>query len=322
MNKTNIEWVKNPDGSQGYTWNPMTGCLNHANGLCNGGGFPCYAYKLAHGRLKERYTHGGQEAPGIPKDTKVLPSDPFYPRFWEDRMQDVNPYPFCNSDLRTDKPKGIFVCDMGDLFGMGIPEEWIREILNYIERCPQHRFYLLTKQPQNLIKLSPFPENCWVGVTATSQQPLAVALHHLFDIQAKVRFISLEPLLGKLDFWKGSDFAGIGLPCEWQRIDWLIIGACTGQDHWELEAFNYHHDNKLQLRKWGKRWTLQPKIEWVSEIIEAADKAGIPVFLKDNLNPIFAENDCAAFNQYKDQLFTIIDNFPTRYHLRQEMPKL
>lgn len=49
MNETNIEWVKNPDGSQGYTWNPITGCLNHDNGLCKGGGFPCYAYKLANG---------------------------------------------------------------------------------------------------------------------------------------------------------------------------------------------------------------------------------------------------------------------------------
>ena len=47
MNRTTIEWVKNPDGTQGYTWNPITGCLN---------GCPyCYARKLANGRLKQRY---------------------------------------------------------------------------------------------------------------------------------------------------------------------------------------------------------------------------------------------------------------------------
>ena len=56
MNKTSIDWVKNPDGSQGYTLNPITGCGNHTpEGLCLGGMFPCYAYRLANTRLKERY---------------------------------------------------------------------------------------------------------------------------------------------------------------------------------------------------------------------------------------------------------------------------
>lgn len=54
MQKTNIEWVLNPDGTQGYTWNPITGCLNHTDG-CKGGNFPCYAYKIANGRAKQRY---------------------------------------------------------------------------------------------------------------------------------------------------------------------------------------------------------------------------------------------------------------------------
>ncbi|KKK91159.1 hypothetical protein LCGC14_2715740, partial [marine sediment metagenome] len=47
MNKTKIEWVKNPDGTQGYTWNPITGCLNGCD--------YCYARRLANTRLKERY---------------------------------------------------------------------------------------------------------------------------------------------------------------------------------------------------------------------------------------------------------------------------
>jgi len=59
-------WVRNPimespelDPTQassyelGWTYNPITGCLNHVNGLCKGGGFPCYAYRLANGRLKQ-----------------------------------------------------------------------------------------------------------------------------------------------------------------------------------------------------------------------------------------------------------------------------
>lgn len=61
MNKTSIEWAKNPDGTQGYTWNPVTGCLNGCE--------YCYARKLANGRLKSRYLANsgiGQIAPPLP----------------------------------------------------------------------------------------------------------------------------------------------------------------------------------------------------------------------------------------------------------------
>ncbi len=79
-------------------------------------------------------------------------------------------------------------------------------------------------------------------------------------------------------------------------ISWLIIGACTGswKDMARLkqlvkEGFTYvlKYPN-LELTKWGNKWTAQPKIEWVQEIVEAADKAEIPVFLKDNLKPLLS----------------------------------
>jgi hypothetical protein len=44
MNRTKVEWVKNPDDSQGYSWNPITGCLDNCE--------YCYARKLARGRLR------------------------------------------------------------------------------------------------------------------------------------------------------------------------------------------------------------------------------------------------------------------------------
>ena len=251
MNKTNIEWVKNPDGSQGYTWNPITGCLNHINGLCKGGGFPCYAYKLAHGRLRKRYLNGVLPVEELPNQMAGFNEDgildPFYPRFWEERLYEPK---------HTKGSKGIFVCDMGELFGDWIPTHWIEQIMLTIELSPQHRFYLLTKQPQNLIKFSPFPENAWVGVTATSYPFAIESLGYLKQVEAKVKYISFEPLL----FW----------------------GLTTGQAEWAMEVISW-----LIIGAQTKPYK-PPEIEWVQEIVEAADKAGVKVFLKDNLKPLIS----------------------------------
>ena len=149
---------------------------------------------------------------------------------------------------------GIFVCDMGELFGDWVPREWQDAVFEIIQRCPNHRFYLLTKQPQNLVKFSPFPENCWVGVSVIANGPMTLALTNLAHIQASKRFISFEPLLGSIGMSDHMSMKGI--------VDWVIIGAQT-------KPYN------------------PPRLEWVREIVVAADKAGIKVFLKDNLWPLF-----------------------------------
>jgi len=270
MNKTSIEWVKNPDGTQGYTFNPITGCLNNCS--------YCYARKLANGRLKSRYLANRKVAPIYPNevDTKIKARelDPFYPRFWEDRLLELQNMP---------KNRGVFVCDMSDLFGIGIPEDWTRQVLREIECCDDSRFYLLTKQPQNLIKFSPFPDNCWVGVTATNSDMFDTAFRYLMEIQAKVKYISFEPLLD----WTRTQ----GLEFPLRRLDWVIIGAQT-------------------------KPYKPPKIEWVQEIVEACDKARIPVFLKDNLKPLITEqcnlNDTWAAKEWVQCAYPI---------LRQEMPE-
>ena len=270
MNKTKIEWTD-------YTWNPITGCLNHTNGLCKGGGFPCYAYKLAHGRLKERYLANGNYAPM----TVASIDDPFYPRIWPERLYE----PWYHK-----KPSKIFVCDMGELFGDWIPDAWTREVLAIVRQCSQHTFQLLTKQPQNLAKWSPFPSNCWVGVTATNTKMFVDALDSFNHVEAKVKFVSIEPLLE----WHIGGFLLTEILTA-QQLDWLIIGAQT-------------------------KPYKPPKIEWVQEIVEAADKAGIPVFLKDNLGPLIVSQNASSVGRLgivmdsEDE--TILD-----LKLRQEFPK-
>jgi len=289
MNKTQIEWVKNPDGTQGYTWNPITGCLNGCE--------YCYARKLANTRLREVYLANknyptmspGEAITGIKHPIGYHPKqDPFYPRFWSDRCNRVDLGP-------RGKSKGIFVCDMSDLFGIGVPEEWTHRVLDRCKDMPQHRFYLLTKQPQNLAKFSPFPDNCWVGVTATNWLALSDALGHLATIEAKVKFLSFEPLLEQIQFDVMQELL---FP---RVIDWVIIGAmtCGGAD---LAKMSYQYP-ELAPMPYGNRYTLQPKIEWVEEIVKACDKAGVPVFQKDNLAPLMRDTHLSDFA-----------------YLRQEMP--
>jgi len=265
--------------------------------MCKGGNFPCYAYRLANGRLKERYLANPNVAPRYEEDGARFNlyedlHDPFYPRFWSDR---------CNrSDMVPGRsPKGIFVCDMGDLFGIGVPEEWTHRVLDRCKDMPQHRFYLLTKQPQNLTRFSPFPDNCWVGVTATDTGMLLQACSSLeYPVEAKVKYLSIEPFLGWSFNWNESYLINA---FKRAGINWIIIGQQT------------------PINKKTK-----PQIEWVQEIVEAADKAGVAVFLKDNLNPMFAENDCKLFKEHRDTLFTFKDfesDSKTRWHLRQEIPK-
>ncbi len=295
LNKTKIPWVKNPDGTQGYTWNVITGCLNHINGMCKGGNFPCYAYRLATTRLKDRYLANKNVAPVIKREggrtyrmgfglgegkTRMVSiesarNDPFYPRFWEDRECEPIRRNIYGGHKR--KARGIFICDMSDLFGIGIPEVWTRRILTTIECCPLDRFYLLTKQPQNLSKFSPFPENCYVGVSVTDFSSLYYAVQYLYDIEAKVKYLSTEPLLASL--------AGDSLVLSTQFVNRVIIGAQT-------------------------KPTVMPKIEWVQEIVESCDTAGVKVFLKDSLKPLIDKSpNIVGLTQYGSA------------KLRQEMPK-
>jgi len=328
--KTKIEWVRNPDGSQGYTHNPMSGCRNHTpEGLCLGGLFPCYAWKLVQGRLKPLYL---ANKVGLRSDLFRFPDtdpcsakrqetwlavhDPFYPRFWEERLAEMTKR---NDRLYYDgektkyaiSPRGIFVCDMGDLFGVGVPEQWTEKVLDEIWGNKGYdRFYILTKQAQRLPEFSPFPDNAWVGVTATSCKMLLDALWELQDIQAKVKYLSLEPLLD----WTHSEKEPndhIGYIADWIRragINWLIIGACTGTLN-EMQALRLRNPELSVKLLGGNKWTAQPRIEWVREIVEAADQAGIPVFLKENIVPLIAGKGTPEGLFYKD------------CWLRQEMPE-
>ena len=247
LSHTGIEYAINPDGSRGYAWNFASGCGNNIDGKCKAGGFNCWAYPITR-RFKERYPNG------------------FNPTLYPEALL---------APLYLKKPSRILCAFMGDLFwdcpefdpdriidvktdtGFVDHDTLKAWIFNAIKYSPQHTYLFLTKQPQNLIKFSPFPPNAWVGVTVTNEgitypDMMEEACRSLAEIKATVKYISFEPLLSsiyKLDLLK-----------IW-GISWVIIGAQT-------------------------KPTVYPRIEWVEEIELAARKAGIPIFEKENLKPL------------------------------------
>jgi len=216
----------------------------------------CYAKRLANGRLKPRYLANSILPTHDEANHEAHHADPFYPRFWPSRIiEPMNKYRRWgkhNAVLHEQSPKGIFVCDMGELFGDWVPREWQEAIFDTIVRCPQHRFYLLTKQPQNLIKFSPFPSNCWVGISVTNDLMFDRAIYHLGNFQAKTKFISIEPFLEPIKVNGWYQFNAL-------VFQWLIVGGQSGR-------------NKFY-----------PPESWIQEIEDACDKDGIPVFEKNNL---------------------------------------
>ncbi|MFA5429892.1 MAG: DUF5131 family protein [Candidatus Omnitrophota bacterium] len=291
MNKTTIEWVFNADGSRpGYSVNPMTGCLNQVEGLCKGGDFPCYAYRQSHNK-GPRGLYKADMA-GIPaclwseeqlkNNINATTEDSFDPRVHIKRFDQL---------LHAPKNAGVFVDDRSDWAASYWPRWCQDKIIEAAVKRPDIRLYLLTKQPQELQKFSPFPDNVWPGVTLTlgndnyghdCPPERFYTLNCLKDIKAKVKFISFEPLLGQLcrgytHLWWAENFKKCG-------INWVIIGAQT-------KPIKY------------------PDIEWVKEIVTAADEAGAKVFLKDNLYKFLMEFP------YDDLFWEDISN------MRQEIPE-
>jgi len=179
----------------------------------------------------------------------------------------------------------IFVGSTMELFGEWIRYEWLATIFRRCVQHPKLTFIFLTKQPQNLAKWSRFPDNCWVGITATNEAEFLDATNVFYRHRvAKTQFISIEPLLS----WQTSHwFHPLPSHLSAEDVDWLIIGQQTPA---------------------SKRTT--PRLEWLREIVGAGDRAGIKVFVKDNLRPVVLPD----FLEEKS-LFHAIDG-----QLRQEFP--
>jgi protein gp37 len=155
-----------------------------------------------------------------------------------------------NEPLTLKKPTTIFVANTGDLFGEWVQDWQIREVIETTKLCPQHIFQFLTKNPSRYPGFI-FPSNCWVGTSITKQEDVP-KINYLKKANARIKFISFEPILGFID------------EVDLQGIDWAIIGA-------ETELNSYTPKDEKSAKKWA------------GPLIEKVKASGIPLFLKPNL---------------------------------------
>jgi len=115
-------------------------------------------------------------------------------------------------------PRLVFVNSMSDLFHEAVPYEFVRQVFDAMCAAPQHRFQVLTKRADRLASLAarlPWPDNVWMGVSVESDRYVS-RLDQLRSTPARVKFVSLEPLLSALP---NLDLSG---------LDWAIVGGESG----------------------------------------------------------------------------------------------
>lgn len=210
MSKSSIEWTE-------MTWNPTTGC----DKLSAGCKF-CYAEtmtKRLKGMGQEKYKDGFK--------LRLHPSTLLVPYTWT-------------------KPQLVFVNSMSDLFHRDVPLDYVQRVFEVMNNTPQHTYQILTKRGDVLEEYAPslnFTPNIWIGVSVENQLVVS-RIEHLKRVNAKIRFLSLEPLIGPLE---RLDLNG---------IQWVIVGGESG----------------FKARPMEK--------EWVENIRVQCERANVPFFFK------------------------------------------
>ncbi len=205
-----IEWTH-------ATWNPVTGCTKVSPGCKH-----CYAE-----RFSKRLQHMGMEK-------------------YRNGFR-ISLHPDSLSDpLRWRSPRMIFVNSMSDLFHPDIEAAFVRQVFDVMVQAHWHIFQVLTKRPEVALSLAdklPWPHNVWLG-TSVENRDYIHRIRTLQAVPARLRFLSLEPLLGPL-----GQFPLKG-------IHWVIVGGESGP---------------------GARLM---KPQWVESIRDRCEVRGVPFFFK------------------------------------------
>jgi protein gp37 len=161
---------------------------------------------------------------------------------------------------------------MGDLFHPEVDWQFLDDVFRTIRRNIDHIFIVLTKRPEtawHYIKsralkgnyLLQTSKNLWLGVSVENQKRADERIPILLQIPAKVRFVSIEPMLGPVDLTDIELTASIRLNAltgggNIPGLDWVILGGETGPEARPMNP------------------------DWVRSVRDQCQEAGVPFFFK------------------------------------------
>lgn len=189
-----------------HTFNPWIGCTK-VSPACDG----CYAEAL----MDKRYgrVEWGARGKGVGTRSRTSPSNWRQPLRWDRKAAKDGTRPF------------VFCSSLADVFDNQVPTAWRTDLFELIRTTPNLVWLLLTKRPQNIVRLfnaacdMAWPRNAAIGATVEDQSRansnVPALLDAAEDLGALFSFLSCEPLLGE-----------IVLPA---LPDWVITGGETDQ---------------------------------------------------------------------------------------------
>ena len=142
----------------------------------------------------------------------------------------------------------VFCASLADVFDNQVPEEWRADLWALIRECSALDWLLLTKRPQNMAAMLPhdwgagYP-NAALGVTAEDQKRAQERVPILLDTPAAMRFVSVEPMLERVDFnalsagpenlnaltgLRENPFGAVVARRTGTKLDWVICGGESG----------------------------------------------------------------------------------------------
>lgn len=213
MKNTKIEWTES-------TWNPVTGCTKISPGCKN-----CYAERMTK-RL-------------------VAMGSANYSNGFNLTTHEVS----LEQPLKWKKSQTIFVNSMSDLFHKNVPLNFIKKTFDVMNKATWHKFQILTKRSERLLKLNEklyWTDNVWMGVSVENQD-YVYRVDDLRRTSARVKFLSIEPLIGKIS---NLDLTG---------IDWVIVGGESGpgsrpiEENWVTDIRNFCLEQNVPFffKQWG-----------------------------------------------------------------------
>lgn len=255
---TKIPWTEE-------TLSPFVGCTKKSEGCDN-----CAALQFA-----VRHAHN----PKFPLDARIAYQSVIEKKDgkwnWNGKTALIESR--LNVPLKWNKPRMIFLGFMGDIFHPSNSFADIARVFEVVNKTPQHTYQVLTKREKRMAEyfdiVQDVPENVWPGVSVENQDQANKRIPVLLKIHAKIRFISIEPMLGPVDLTmiekltehgttfinvlNGTSFGLFDINYQnFKPINWVICGGESGP-----KARPMHPD-------------------WVRSIKDQCQAANVPFFFK------------------------------------------